>query len=99
MEEQYFPTVVQAIPGAEKTVYAYFTDGQIKHYDMKPLIAKGGVFAQLQDDQFFTERLTVLNGTIAWDLSGHYDPRNCIDIDPFEVYEASSVCDPLTDAG
>ena len=95
MEKEYFPVVVQAVAGTGRTVYAYFSDGQVKQYDMAPAIARGGVFAPLADEAFFTERLTVLNDTIAWDLSGHYDPTDCIDIDPFEVYAAASVADPL----
>lgn len=50
---------------------------------MKESIAGGGVFERLADDSFFEEALTVLNDTVAWDVSGHYDPITCIDIDPF----------------
>lgn len=32
---------------------------------------------------------------IAWDFTGRYDPTQCIDIDPFEVYEGESVSDPM----
>lgn len=96
--EEYYPSVVQAVPGPDRTVYAYFSDGSIKQYDVKPLIQAGGVFEALKDDAFFCDRLTVLNDTVAWDLSGRYDPANCIDIDPFEVYEGESVSDPLEDA-
>ena len=52
----------------------------------------------LRDKRFFTENLTVLNSTVAWDLSGCYDPANCIDIDPFELYEAEVVEDPFREA-
>jgi hypothetical protein len=99
VNEAYFPAVVQAVPGPNRTVYAYFSDGSIKQFDVKPLIAGGGVFARLAEDDFFENRLTVLNDTVAWDLSGHYDPTDCIDIDPFTVYQAQSVPDPLEDAG
>ncbi len=95
MEKQYYPVVVQAVAGPDRTLYAYFSDGQIKQYDMSPAIARGGVFAPLADADFFTDRLTVMNDTVAWDTSGRFDPRNCIDIDPFEVYSAASVPDPL----
>lgn len=98
MEKQYFPVVVQAVAGPGRTVYAYFSDGQIKQYDMSPAIARGGVFAPLADAGFFVEKLTVMNDTIAWDTSGCFDPTNCIDIDPFEVYAAASVSDPLESA-
>ena len=89
MLETYFPTVVQAVPGDGYQVYAYFTDGSIHLYDMKPLVSRGGVFALLKDKVYFDARLTVLNGTIAWDMTGELDASNCIDIDPFDVYGAS----------
>lgn len=95
MEDKYYPVVVQAIAGPNYTVYAYFSDGTIKRYDMKPLIRKGGVFEVLKDKAFFSNRLTVLNSTIAWDVSGNYDPTKCIDIDPFEVYDGHNISDPL----
>ncbi|MCD8354929.1 MAG: DUF2442 domain-containing protein [Clostridiales bacterium] len=99
MPDPYFPVVERVSPGPGRTVYAYFTDGSIRRYDMQPHIDRGGVFAPLADEGFFRERLTVLNDTVAWDLSGHYDPANCLDIDPFTVYEAPAVADPLEDVG
>ena len=97
MEETYFPTVSQAVPGKDYQVYAYFTDGSIHLYDMAPLVARGGVFTPLQDKEYFRDKLTVLNNTIAWDITGNRDESSCIDIDPFEVYEAPAVSDPLED--
>lgn len=84
--DEYFPQVVQAVPGENYNVYAYFTDGNIKRYNAKWMIDKG-----LLNDKSFCEALTVLNGTVAWDLSGKYDSSDCIDIDPFAVYEGESV--------
>lgn len=98
MQSVYFPTVVQAVAGPDKTVYAYFSDGRITQLDMKESIATGGVFERLADNSFFEAALTVLNDTVAWDVSGRYDPTTCIDIDPFVVYEAKRVSDPLEDA-
>ena len=95
MEKEYYPVAVQAVAGPGRTVYAYFSDGQVKCYDMRAAIERGGVFAPLADETFFSGRLTVLNDTVAWDLSGRYDPRDCIDLDPFEVYAAETVSDPL----
>ena len=97
MDDTYYPVVVQAVKGTDQTVYAYFTDGTIHLFDMKPLIKKGGVFHAMADPTFFAEKLTVLNDTVAWDLSGCYDGRNCIDIDPFAVYAAPVVPDPLSE--
>lgn len=99
MEEKYFPTVVQAVPGQGRTVYAYFSDGAIRLFDVAPLIREGSVFQRLEDDAFFRGALTVLNGTAAWDVSGHFDPTTCIDLDPFTLYEATPVADPLAEAG
>ena len=55
-------------------------------------------YAYLNDATFFSSRLTVLNDTIAWDLTGQHDPTQCIDIDPFTVAEMPVVADPLEDA-
>ena len=98
MYEEYLPEVVQAVPGPGLTVYVYFSDGSIRLYDAAPLVRKGGVFSRLEDGDFFREALTVLNGTVAWDVSGSFDPRTCIDIDPFDVYGAPAVADPLEPA-
>lgn len=99
MDNIYYPEVVQAVAGDNQQIYVYFSDGKITRYDVKPLIAKGGVFTQLSDSRFFSERLTVLNKTAAWDVSGCYDPSDCIDIDPFTLYDAEAVMDPLETAG
>lgn len=92
---KYFPEVVQAIAGDHKTIFAYFSDGRITQFDMTGLIEQGGIFKKLENDNFFSKRLTVMNGTAAWDLSGRHDPTECIDIDPVTLYEAKQVKDPL----
>lgn len=92
----YLARVVQAVPGDNPIVYAYFSDESIRHADIKPLIAKGSVFAQLADPNFFQERLTVMNVAAAWDTSGTHDPSDCIDLDPCQMHEtAPAVTDPL----
>jgi hypothetical protein len=66
---------------------------------VKPLVGKG-VFSRLEDKYYFMNRCTVLNNTLAWDVSGHYDPAQCIDLDPEVLYEKSvEVKDPLSAAG
>lgn len=93
---EYYPEVVQVVAGEDYCVYAYFSDGSIRQFDVKPLIAKGGVFSQLSDGAFFSDRLTVMGGTVAWDVTGDRDETKCIDLDPFTVYEQSAmVPDPL----
>lgn len=93
--ESIFPAVVQALAGENFTVYAYMSDGTVRLYDVKALIEKGGIFERLRDETFFRERLTVLNDTVAWDISGKMNPADCIDIDPFTIDESPVVYDPL----
>lgn len=45
----------------------------------------------MRDPDYFRDRLTVLNDTAAWDVSGDMDPCNCIDLDPIELYETCPV--------
>lgn len=92
------PQVVQVVPGDDFKVYAYFTDGAVRLLDAKPLIQRGGVFLPLHDADFFRDRLTVLNGTVAWDVAGNRDPTACIDLDPCQLYETCPVvADPLAE--
>ena len=90
------PKVVQAVAGDGFTVYAYFSDGTVRLLDAAPLLDMGGVFAPLRDPDFFRERLTVLNDTVAWDVDGKRDPCTCVDLDPCELYDTCPiVADPL----
>ncbi len=88
-----FPTVVHAIAGDNYTVFAYMANGTVKRYDAKPLISKGGIFEKLRDKKLFSERLTILNDTIAWDISGDHDSSECIDIDPFTIENCEDVAE------
>lgn len=98
MNENLFPVVVQAVAGEGFTVYAYMLDGTVRRVDVSALVEQGGVFERLRDRNFFETALTVLNDTVAWDLSGNYNSAECIDIDPFTVAESESVPDPLNSA-
>ena len=92
----YLASVLQVIPGENYTVYAYFNDGSVRRADIKPIIAKGGIFTPLADERFFRERLTVMNGAVAWDVTGTRDVRQCIDLDPCTMHANSPVvADPL----
>ncbi|EEA91549.1 DUF2442 domain-containing protein [Collinsella stercoris] len=95
---EYLPCVVQALAGDDFTVYAYFSDGSVRRADIKPLIEQGGVFAQLSDEDFFSSRLTVMNGAVAWDVAGNHDETSCVDLDPWNMYETCEcVADPLAE--
>ena len=61
--------IVQVIPYEDYTVYVYFEDGKIVCYDAKPLLDKK-VFAPLKNIDFFMNACTILNDTLAWDVSG-----------------------------
>lgn len=81
----YFPEIVQVVPHPDYTVTVYFHDGKIVRYDMAPNLDKE-VFAVLKDLQVFMDACTILNDTLAWDLSGDRNPETCIDIDPDMLY-------------
>lgn len=90
---EYFPEVIQVIPTENYKVYIYFDDGSIKLFDASDVINKG-VFKQIKNKNVFMDRCTVLNGTLAWDIEGNYDPGECLDIDPFELYKCPKVEEP-----
>lgn len=88
------PEIVQVVPFPDYTVSVYFADGKIVSYDVKPLLDQG-VFRALRDDRTFFECCTVMNGTLAWDVSRTGDPTSCIDIDPETLYALESSEDRL----
>jgi len=95
-KKYFFPHVLQVLPTDNFEVYAYMNDGSVRLFNAKPLLKKDTVFEPLLDIQVFKDKLTVINHTIAWDMGGKRDPCNCIDIDPFAVFENLPVTDPLT---
>ena len=89
--------VVQVIPQDNYKVIVYFVDGSVKKYDVSHLVGQG-IFECLNNIDFYKNNCTVLNGTLAWTLDGKYDKSNCIDIDPYVIYEkGEKVSDPLLD--
>jgi hypothetical protein len=82
-----FRKVVQVLPTNDYKVYIYFDDGKIRLFDASEIV-KRGVFRQLQNIDTFKNTVTVLNDTLAWDLTGNFDPYNCLDIDPEELYNS-----------
>ncbi|MDW2796957.1 DUF2442 domain-containing protein [Clostridium boliviensis] len=88
--QDYFPVVVQVIPLDNYHVQVFFDNGKIVDYNATNLL-QGEVFKPLQDIQTFKDTCTVLNDTLAWDISGNRDPSESIDIDPFTLYELDSI--------
>ena len=72
----YQPELVQVIPTKDYTVYLYYDDGNVRVYDAKDLIQKGGIFAQLEDIEVFINTCTIMNDTLAWDVAGGYKEWN-----------------------
>ena len=89
-----FPKVVQVIPMKNYSVYVYFEDGKIVCYDVKPLLSKK-VFEPLNNKDFFMNSCTILNDTLAWDVSGNRDTQTYIDIDPEMLYELEHVSEKI----
>lgn len=88
--QEYFPIVVQVIPKNNFTVQVYFDDGKIVEY-MGENDLKGEVFKSLQNIDIFMSTCTVMNNTLAWDIQGNRDNTQCIDIDPFVLYELPAI--------
>lgn len=81
-----FHKIVQVYPTDDYKVYLYYVDGKIKLFDANELVEQG-IFKQLKDKGIFKEACTVINDTLAWDLSGKRNPYECLDLDPEELYE------------
>jgi len=95
--ENFWPKVLQVIPTNDYCVYAYFNDGSVRLFDVKPLIKIDTVFEPLEDVDYFKSRLAVINDTVAWDIGGDRDPRKYVDLDPLVIFEQPAVTDPLED--
>lgn len=74
-------------------VYAYLCDGSVREFDVKPLIEQGGIFKKIENESIFRDTLTVLNGTVAWDIAGNRNEYECIDIDPMTIFKCPIVSD------
>ncbi len=60
-------------------------------YNYKVIENPKGVFAKLVNPKAFSELLTVMNGTVAWDVGSNRDEYNCIDMDPCKIFAAPVV--------
>ena len=83
------PKLYQVYPREDYTVVLFYDNGEIRLYGCGWIKTKTGVFEQIKEMPIFRELCTVMNGTLAWDISGERDPYNCIDICPDTVYQKS----------
>jgi len=91
------PKLFQVYPSDNYTVHLYYDNGEIRVYDCKWILNEGGIFRKLYNPDTFIRLCTVMNRTLAWDISECRDPYNCIDICPDTVYQDSVriLVDPL----
>ena len=61
-------------------VYLYYDNGEIKVYDCSWILNESGVFEKIKDKEIFKDTCTIMNNTLAFDISGKRDTYNCIDI-------------------
>ena len=60
-------------PATGRKVDCYFTTGHVKRFDMAYLL--------------ILSTMTVMNGTLAFDVAGGRNDRKCVDIDPETIFE------------
>ncbi len=91
------PGLFQVVPTDNYSVYLYYDNGEIREYDCKWILKEDRAFEKLHNLNTFIESCTVLNKTLAWDISGRRDSYHCIDICPDTIYTESTkvLQDPL----
>ena len=93
---EYIPSVTQVVPYDDYTVDVYFEDGKIVRYDVKSDLLDN-VFKRIKEPDIFMNTCTILNGTLAWDVAGGRNVYECIDIDPWVLYELPHSKERLSD--
>ena len=76
-------------PASGRKIDCYFTTGEVKRFDMAPFLKPdcGAVFMPLRDRKTFLATMTVMNGTLAFDVAGGRNDRKCVDIDPETIFQ------------
>ncbi|MFI3256665.1 MAG: DUF2442 domain-containing protein [Spirochaetales bacterium] len=92
----FFPEIIQVVPTDNFEIYAYFNDGSVHFFDVKPFITKGSVFEKISDIDVFKKTLTIIQHNVAWDIDGNRNPYTCIDLDPFEIFDTERVPCPFS---
>ncbi|MDR1736583.1 MAG: DUF2442 domain-containing protein [Oscillospiraceae bacterium] len=80
------PKLFQVVPTDDYKVCLYYDNGEIRLYDCAWIAESGGVFNEIKDIAVFKELCTIMNGTLAFDISRVRDTSRCIDICPDTVY-------------
>lgn len=74
--------IFKVIPRLDNKVYVYDLNGTIYLYDAAIVVSKHKI---LENKNIFINRCTILNDTLAWDISGDLDDTKCIDIAPERI--------------
>jgi len=89
--------ICMALPAKGRKVDCYFTTGHVRRFDMAPLLKPdcGPVFRPLRDRKTFLSAMTVMNGTLAFDVAGGRNEYKCVDIDPETIFQEGEVLDAV----
>lgn len=76
-------------PATGRKVDCYFTTGHVKRFNMAPLLKPdcGPAFRPLRNRKTFLSTMTVMNGTLAFDVAGGRNDRKCVDIDSETIFK------------
>ncbi len=85
------PALFQVVPTDDYKVHLYYDNGEIKLYDCSFILEEKGIFEKIKDINEFKRLCTIMNRTLAFDISETRDPTNCIDICPDTLYQNSLV--------
>ncbi len=83
------PVLYQVLPTDDFKVYLYYDNGEIKLYDCNFIHAGPMSFDKIKDINEFKRLCTIMNRTLAFDISEERDRCNCIDFCPDTIYEES----------
>lgn len=92
------PALFQVVPTDDYKVYLYYDNGEIRLYDCSWILNRNGVFEKIHKIEDFKRLCTIMNKTLAFDISEERDTYNCIDIDPDTIYNESIKCKDILSA-
>ncbi len=83
------PNLYQVLPTDDFKVYLYYDNGEIKLYDCSFIFKEEKLYNPITKITDFKRLCTIMNNTLAFDISEEFDPCNCIDICPDTIYKES----------
>ena len=86
----YIPSVIRVLPKEDYHVEVLFDNGKLVDFDAAPLLDEEE-YAPLKELSVFKNTCKVLGGTLAWDFTGAENPNDCLDVDPFMLYECPAL--------